>query len=751
MPRQDPSLGSAAQAKGYGMTGVVLGVAEASATARRFCSATGRSLGQVSRAADLGAALAEARGQSSAFVIIPGHLLTFATANALIEAEARTGVPVGVLPVDDHGPGQPDPLLPTAGFGAAGYRHRTALYCDFLARPPEAATTAEPVFGRATAAQFIDWLAEGVEGAVLHAHGNGADFRVGSHVLCTQVGAGKPSPSRPGERFLPCQAGGRCRLEHKTSFAAYHGPGAVRSRLLVLLSCSAFYLADGLLDPRFSLASALFRGGYTQGIIASTRINFGTPELSLAVLASLDAGRPLGEITSGINGVTRYGPPSYLCLGDPELRLAGPSSVSLPAGPDPRRARPDPATGGTGAARAAFLAGWLFTADMLRRTEPASATTPAADRLRRTALVGEQADLDRDLDSELARSILDRLARPARTLPSLWQPLCEAEQTMSGPACPKCLVPTQISQFRSRLYRGYRRRIRSCAVHGLLSDTPVTSQPGTRGACVAAWGGALRVRQGQFAWLADLTVPAPTARWKPNVAEAAPDPATCRAAARRLQSLMVQRAIDSGDVPSGSSLASQLDDQVGLELTGDPSAAAQRHAVDRAFCGFLARVLARRGPDVHDYLHGLISEGPQHLVPRQHNCGGQLVRACLTPAWPTAGDRWLYACERCGTVANQPVTLELAEWSAARPGRAEVDLPFASPDGWYASSVQPIAGRPDRPSRMRTREASHRWPHLSLPVPRPDGPGLRRWGIAAVSDGDYVVLQSPLAATRRST
>lgn len=233
--------------------------------------------------------------------------------------------------------------------------------------------------------------------------------------------------------------------------------------------------------------------------------------------------------------------------------------------------------------------------------------------------------------------------------------------------------------------------------------------------------------------------------------EAAPGPATCRAAARHLQSLMVQRAIDSGDVPSGSRLASQLNDQVRLELAGDDSAQAQRHAVDRAFCGFLARVLARRGPDVHDYLHGLVGEGPQHLVPRQHNCGCQLVRARLTPAWLTAGDRWLYACERCGTVANQPVMLDLAEWSATRPRRAEVDLPFASPGGWYASSVQPIGGPPDRPSRIRPREASRRWPLLSLPIPRPDGPGLRRWGIAAVSDGDYVILQSPLAAIRRST
>lgn len=511
MTRQDPLPGSAAQAKGHGPTGVVLGVAEASAAARRFCSATGRSLGRVSRAADIGAALAEARGHSSALVIMPGRLLTFATANTLIEAGARTGLPVGVLPVDDRTPGRPDPLPPTAGFRAAGYRHRTALYCDFLARPPGAATTAAPVFGRATAAQFIDWLAEGVEGAVLHAHGNGADFRVGSHVLCVQVGGSKPSPGRPVERFLPCQAGGRCRLEHKTSFTAYHGAGAVRSRLLVLLSCSAFYLADGLLDPRFSFVSALVRGGYTQGVIASTRINFGTPELSLAVLASLDAGRPMGEIASGINGVTRYGPPSYLCLGDPELRLAGPPSVSLAAWQAPRRTRQDPArVGRAGTTRADYLASGLFAADMLRRAEPASATTPTADRLRRVALAGDPAETDRDLDAELARSILERLARSAAALPSLWQPLCEAEHTMSGPACPKCLAPTQIRQFCSRLYRSYRRRIRSCAAHGLLSDTPEAGQLGDGDACVAAWdGGVLRVRQGQFEWLADPIVSAP--------------------------------------------------------------------------------------------------------------------------------------------------------------------------------------------------------------------------------------------------
>jgi hypothetical protein len=207
----------------------------------------------------------------------------------------------------------------------------------------------------------------------------------------------------------------------------------------------------------------------------------------------------------------------------------------------------------------------------------------------------------------------------------------------------------------------------------------------------------------------------------------APSAPPRRAAARCLQALMVRRAIEMGDYPAalGSDLAHALEGQACRELAeAPPVATPERDLLDRRLCRFLAEILSRRGPDVHDYLRVWTAYGPQTAIDDLHDCGRRLVRTPLHPRWLTAGERWLDSCERCGTVANQPA-----------------GLPPLRGRSWYASSLQPVGGHPERPTPVQPltgdlvpAQVAPGWPDTGLG-------GLRRWGAAIVSDGDYVVLQ----------
>lgn len=298
----------------------MVGWADAAAAAARYAEATSRPVKPVSGRDEWSAlATAAAGAYRSVFVLIREREFDFSTANQLMRDGARLRLPIGVLPLPED-PGEADALLDRtlAHRDAPESAHRLALYCDFRATPPAEVPWA---FGSAGSGEFIGQLRSGVDAVVLHSHGNGADFRVGDHVLCAQADAFKPERGRAGDRCLPCQAGGACRLDHKNGFVAFHGVGAVRARLMVLLSCSAYQPSDGLLEPRFQFARRMIsHGGHTAGLVASTRINHQTPQLGVAVARLLDQGVPLGELAMRVN-LLSSAPPSYLCLGDPELRL----------------------------------------------------------------------------------------------------------------------------------------------------------------------------------------------------------------------------------------------------------------------------------------------------------------------------------------------------------------------------------------------------------------------------------------------
>ncbi|MGF1431535.1 hypothetical protein, partial [Kitasatospora sp. LaBMicrA B282] len=335
MPLPGPTPAPAARG------GLVLGCGSATELARCYAQALGRRFQELPADRPVAEALAAADRTESVLVVLPEPGCDLATVTRLVETARRHRIRFGLLPLSAD-PTEALHLVVRSWAAqvapAPDHAHRTMLYCDFRREAPAGPALS---YGSDGSEEFVTRLREGAQAVVLHSHGNGADFRVGSHVLCLQVDRLRPEPARPGERHLPCQGGGGCRLAHKTSFRAFHGAAALRARLLVLLSCSAYQPADGLLDARFQLSRTLLYGPHVAGFVASTRINHGTVQLGVAVERLLDQGASLGEVALRINLLAGEGLASYVCVGDPEL--AAPPAPARPAPARTAATRPEPA------------------------------------------------------------------------------------------------------------------------------------------------------------------------------------------------------------------------------------------------------------------------------------------------------------------------------------------------------------------------------------------------------------------------
>jgi hypothetical protein len=294
----------------------------------------GRELVQVDGWQDVFDVLAGAEPASSALVVVPGEELTYAAVESLLDVSVTVGTPVGVLPIGRDGrlPGaRPEPPPPAPEIAAMYCHFRTRFDCDVE-------------YGRDEAEEFLARLTGGVEAAVFHAHGNGADLQVGSHVFCVQADRLKGRP-RPGDLTLPCHVGGPCRVAH-LPLTAYWGASAMRARIVVLLSCWGYHPADGVLNPEVLFGTALFRGSNVESFVASTRVTFNTPELAQAALAFLEMGGTAGELAMLLNRFPGTATPPYICIGDPDVRVQAPDArrtrhVCADAGTRPARV-PDP-------------------------------------------------------------------------------------------------------------------------------------------------------------------------------------------------------------------------------------------------------------------------------------------------------------------------------------------------------------------------------------------------------------------------
>lgn len=285
--------------------------------ARRAADTDPRSAGRRAvGAADWRAAgelVASAGPGASALVALPAAELTYRALEGLLASSVAGRTPLGVLPVGPDGRllgarSTPAPPAPAVG----------ALYCHFRDR-----FECQTEYGRDEAEGFLRRVAGGVEAAVVHAHGNGADLQFGPHVLCVQVDHLRGTPP-PGQLVLPCQAGGPCRLSH-LPLTAYWGASAIRARILVLASCWGYHPADGLLGPEALLGTALFRGPSVEAFVASTRVTYNTPDLASAALAFLELGGTAGQLALLLNRFPGTATPPYVCVGDPDVtvRMAG--------------------------------------------------------------------------------------------------------------------------------------------------------------------------------------------------------------------------------------------------------------------------------------------------------------------------------------------------------------------------------------------------------------------------------------------
>ncbi|MGF1430818.1 hypothetical protein, partial [Kitasatospora sp. LaBMicrA B282] len=234
--------------------------------------------------------------------------------------------------------------------------------------------------------------------------------------------------------------------------------------------------------------------------------------------------------------------------------------------------------------------------------------------------------------------------------------------------------------------------------------------------------------------------PATAPNASPGTTPAAPvDP---HAARRRLYARLVTRAVDGGDhPPARRELATRLAQRAeAAVLPGTPTAGDLE--LDRQFAEFLADTLALRGPDAHDYLSGTTGYSPEEPTGLRHLCGYRLLRLRVVSREVPGGTLALLVCERCGTAHTLPPT--------ARPPRLSVTadaltLTFPEPlrtGGWYAAARQPIGGRPE--AKAPVRPLAPGTTRLTVPLPADRAPGLRRFAVAVVADGDLGIHQLPL-------
>ena len=239
-------------------------------------------------------------------VVMPSSDLTFRRLNELLRASGEGAARLGVLPVasPDHALQDLRRVLQPIS------RREVALYSDFV----HAGTGG--LSGRSQVDRWLDLVGGGVGGAVIHSHGNGADMRLSDQVLCARLGLGRMSEYRD---VLPCHAGGPCRLDHRP-FRAFVRPEAIDADVVVLLSCSGAPVSDAIIDPSATISERLLNT--THAVVASTRLNYLMPAVAAAAAAFLARGGTAGGLANRLNELPTSAQPSYVCLGDPEARLA---------------------------------------------------------------------------------------------------------------------------------------------------------------------------------------------------------------------------------------------------------------------------------------------------------------------------------------------------------------------------------------------------------------------------------------------
>jgi len=411
----------------------------------------------------------------SAFVFLPEAALTVKEPTSLVAGARRRHLPFGVFPVSTNITTATHSALRLVALRLRRYEYpHGAIAFSELVTDEATLPGLRHGFGRPGVDPFLDRMQQGSAAVVIHTHGNGPDMRLGHSILCAQADALRPAIAAPGERSLPCQAGGPC-LRERLASKMFVGAATVHSPIVVFLSCASVHAADGLLAPRFTYVAALLRGEHAQGIVGSFLVR--TAPLAWLVLATrfLEAGGTLGELTYCLNDSVAD-VPGYVCLGDPDLRLQTSGDVDVGSEPDadeqdnslPIVLEQPPDRDGFDGRRA--LQAILVRS--LRDDSPTREVLDICDPLLRgleACAHGRPVAPDAD---RLLCELLARFLAEGVFIYKHWLPACRAEEFVLAQSRHACGEALLTSRAQPMAFAGGQRRLWACVRCGTVGDTP---------------------------------------------------------------------------------------------------------------------------------------------------------------------------------------------------------------------------------------------------------------------------------------
>lgn len=291
---------------------------EAREPAARFAAATSREL-RVASHDGWERSLLE-HGANELFFWLPQELLTQECCQRLIRTSVEQNVAVGLLPLPAEAEEREAAVKRelTLARQPRVFPARQAYYDDYT---QTASVDGRVTVGAESARAFLAAVGSGVECAIFHGHGNGADMKVGTSVLCVQADESRPADASAGERCLPCQASGPC-LRERNPIDSYVGACGVDAGIVVLLACESISTFDSVIASRFTFAHALMRRPSVRALVGSVMAHVTVPAIASTAAQFIDEGGSAGELALCLNAVATLEQASFLCLGDPGARLA---------------------------------------------------------------------------------------------------------------------------------------------------------------------------------------------------------------------------------------------------------------------------------------------------------------------------------------------------------------------------------------------------------------------------------------------
>ena len=249
----------------------------------------------------------------SVLLVAPHEFLTTPGLENVALWSTQVGLPLGLVP--------PDPAL--------ARRHsvlerlprpkRIASFTQFWEIERLTLAKGASVFGFRGGERFLSQCVGGCEAIFLESHGNGSDIPIGDNIVCARMA--RASGNRCS---LPCFFGGPCLrgVGPDRRPELYRDPLDLRADFVTLAVCWGIMPEGSLLDPRTSVASVLFGGGWVRAIMAPFRVYASdTPGFlgaSVKYLVGVKAGRLALDLNRRVMRENQAAP-CWIVVGDPEI------------------------------------------------------------------------------------------------------------------------------------------------------------------------------------------------------------------------------------------------------------------------------------------------------------------------------------------------------------------------------------------------------------------------------------------------